>query len=504
MRSRLLLMCGPAALSLFIGCGRAAQTADAGATDDQGASADLGPTAAEQAAFDSLVKYANDQLNATGTPGASVAVVLHGRLMFAAGIGKKRYDQPDPVTSLTRFRAASLSKMILAATAMSHVEEGKLDLQEPITTYLPWFALRPPFDASAITTAMLLTHTSGFPCDTIPQCSATSSGPRQGWFADAANAQPLWAPPGAIYDYSNTGFALASVVLTAAAGVPDTAYEQLVHDRVFQPAGMGTATYDVDAAENGDFATGHVLDSKGQVVSTTVPDQLDCPLLAPPGGLLATPSDYAHFIEALLAGGGKMLKATSVAEMEAPHTPTRLFDGQGYGYAIESEPNPYAPSRLLFHGGSLPGYLSVVFIIPDLQFGIVVMANTRGGSGVIPDDLAVAALPRFFPQLPRKWPTGATDPSQWTGYPGTYSDPYGQLGTVTVSLQSTDGGAPGLIVDAPGAKDYSGKAAPIHGAMIQEGTDVWSFPDQTEVTFFPTDAGVYDRLVTRRGVALRP
>jgi CubicO group peptidase (beta-lactamase class C family) len=392
--------------------------------------------------------------------------------------------------------------MILAATAMSLVEEGKLDLQKPITTYLPWFALKAPFDASAITTQQLLTHTSGFPCDTIPVCP--SSGPRQAWFADAANAQPLWAPPGAVYDYSNTGYALASVVLTAAAGVPDSAYEQLVHDRVFQPAGMDTATYDVDITENGDFATGHVLDDKGRVVSVTVPDQLACPMQNPFGGILATPSDYAHFIEALLAGGGKMLKASSVAEMEAPHTPTGLFPGQGYGYAIESEPNPYAPSRLLFHGGSLPGYLSVVFIIPDLQFGVVVMVNTRGGSGAIPDDIAIAALPRFFPQMARKWPNGATDPSQWAGYTGAYSDPYGQLGTITVSLQPSDGGVPALIVDAPSAKSFAGTALPIHGAMTQAGNDVWTFPDQTEATFFPSDAGVYDRLVTRRGVALRP
>src|SRR5206468_2094054 len=100
----------------------------------------------------------------------------------------------------------------------SLVDEGKLDLHAPITTYLPWFHLLPPFDASTVTTDELLSHTSGFPCDTIPQCQGGDSlGPRQAYFA--AHPQPLWSPPGLVHDYSNAGYSLASLVLTAAAGV---------------------------------------------------------------------------------------------------------------------------------------------------------------------------------------------------------------------------------------------------------------------------------------------
>ena len=71
-------------------------------------------------------------------------------------------------------------------------------------------------------------------------------GPRETFFRNYP--QQLWAPPGAVFDYLNAGFVLASQVLTAAAGVPEAQFEQLVHGRVFVPAGMTTATYDAATA----------------------------------------------------------------------------------------------------------------------------------------------------------------------------------------------------------------------------------------------------------------
>lgn len=458
-------------------------------------------TAAERAAFDLLLADARRELTAGHTPGASIAVVLHGRLAFAAGVGVRDTASGEPVTTATRFRAASMSKMVLAAAAMSLARDGMLDVRAPITRYLPWFHLAPPFDAATVTLHHLLSHSSGFPSDTISQCATGTSGPRQDFFAN--HPQPLWAPPGAVYDYSNTGYSLAAVVLTAAAGMHDADFEQLARDRVFVPAGMTTATYDTAAALAGEYATGYVLDASGAVAATVTPDQLACPLLDPPGGVLATATDYAHLAEALLADGGAVLDAAGVRAMESTQVDTRSLPTRGYGYGLVRQFSPYPDHTSVWHDGSLPGYLSLLWMVPDAQLAVVAMVNARG-TRAVPEAIVGDALARFLPEA-RRVPDSTTPPSAWAAYAGTYDDAFGTLGAgVTVSLVGGDGGAPTLTIDAPNATSFAGRAAPVHGAMTQQAVDTWVLPDGTVATFFPGAApGSFAYLATRRGVAVR-
>jgi CubicO group peptidase (beta-lactamase class C family) len=458
------------------------------------------PTALEMMEFQSFLTDVRAQLAQSHTPGASVAVVLHGRLAFAAGVGVSDTNTNAPVTTSTRFRAASMSKMVLAATAMSLVRDGRLDVHLPITHYLPWFQLRPGFDASGITLEHLLTHTSGFPADTISQCAVGTSGPRQTFFTNSP--QPLWAPPGLVLNYSNTGFALAAEVLTAAAGVTDDGFEEMVNDRIFTPAGMTTATYDPAVAEAGDFAVGNNLDASGNVTSSVYPSDFDCPLLRPPGGVLATATDYAHLAEVLLAHGGNVLDPAGVDAMESPHASLRTFDTQSYAYGLMHQYYPYPDHASVWHSGLLSGFASEMWMVPDLGFAVVVLVNARGPQDV-PDAIVSAALGHFISEARHGAPL-TTDPSQWVGYAGTYSDPFATLGAnVTVTLNTPDGGAASLMINLPNSFDSSGHHVPVSGALTQYAGDTWVFPDHNLGTFFPNDAGVTTYLVTRRGVATR-
>jgi CubicO group peptidase (beta-lactamase class C family) len=435
-------------------------------------------------------------------------VVLHGRLAFAAGVGTKSSASGEPVTTSTLFRAASMTKMITAATAMTLVEEGKLDLSAPITKYLPWFTLQGGADPSSISTGALLSHTSGFPADTIGICSATTSGasttgPRAAFFMN--DPQPQWFLPGAAWVYSNTGFSLAATVSEAAAGAGST-YEDLAQKRVLGPAGMTTATFDVAAAEKADHATGYVLSTSNTVVATVEPNDLDCPILHPYGGLLATATDYAHFAEALLANGGSVLKPSSVAAMESPHADMHTWASQDYGYALIHQFAPYATHASVWHDGSLPGFLSITWLIPDFDFAVVVLVNAAGTLVPVTVDIAGEAIQLFCPQPETAMVTLTTPPSAWAGYPGTYDDPWGILGSgIVVSLDTPDGGAPQLMVNAPNAVDFLGSPAPVAGAMVQVAVDSWAMPGGTGVTFFPgSDGGTSQYFATRNGVGIRP
>jgi CubicO group peptidase (beta-lactamase class C family) len=486
---------------IVLGCSTAA-THDGGEPVADGGTPDLAlaPSPDEQQAFDALLKDATTALARSNTPGASIAVVLRGRLTFAGAVGVKRVYGTDPVTPQTRFRVGSMSKMLVAIAAMQLVEEGKLDLGKPITTYLPWFKLASGFDAGALTTAQLLSHTSGFPSDTLLFCyDADSMGPRQAWFA--SHPQPLWSPPGAVWDYSNFGYALAGLVVTSAAGVGDDGFEAMIGERVFKRAGMTTATFDPKSVEDGDYASGTSVSPDGTVYGAIDPLDLDCPLLRPFGGAMATASDYAHLLEAFLANGGGLVRPDSLAALEAPRIELRTFAGAAYGYGLFSQRIPYPSHTLLWHGGAVAGYQAEMYVIPDLGFGVVVMANSLGGEEVS-DSIANLALHRFVAETPVA-PSLATPSSTWTGYPGTYSDPYGLLGALTVTLAADDGGVSSLQVNAPSARDVTGKAAPFKGAMTQAGNDTWQLPTGEAVTFWSNDAGVVDRVVSRSGVAAR-
>lgn len=468
---------------------------DAATTDDAGI--DSAATPAETAAFNQLLGDAQNFMTAGATPGVSIAIVLHGKLTFASGVGQRNRTTGDAVTTSTLFRAASMSKMIAAATAMTLVDEDKLDLNAPITTYLPWFQLASGFDATKLTMNLLLSHSSGFPCDTISQCGTPATTvSRKTFFQN--NPQPLWAPPGAIYDYSNTGFALAATTIEAAAGGNDGDYETLAHDRVLAPVGMTTATFDANAATATDHATGYDVDANGNVTATIEPSQLDCPLLNPPGGIEATATDYAHFAEMLLANGGSVLKPASVAAMETAHADMHTFASQNYGYALIDQFSPYPDHTSIWHDGSLPGFLSLIWLVPDDQFAIVVLANAQSAQGV-PDQIVGDALGLFISET-RKVPPLTTPPASWTGYVGTYDDTHGTLGSGVVVSQEADGG---LIVNAPNATDYSGNPAAVSGSMIQNAGDSWLMPDGTNAGFFPGADGGTGYFVTRRGVGIR-
>jgi CubicO group peptidase (beta-lactamase class C family) len=471
------------------------------ATSTESASDDGGPSAAEQAAFDALQTFASNELRASNTPGASLAIVLRGKLAFAAGVGVSNTTTRAPVTTATRFRAASMSKMILAATAMSLVDDGTLDLHAPITDYVTGFTLQSGFDATSLTLDLLLSHSSGFPCDTVPFCDASSSGARQAYLL--AHPQPLWATPGAIYDYSNAGFSLAAVALSNAAHVGDGGFEALVHDRVFAKAGMTTATYDAAAAEAGDHATGYQLDASGAVVGTFEPTTFDCPMLHAPGGVIATATDYAHFAEALLSGGGGVMSSASLAAMTGAHANMHTFATQSYGYGIVTQKAPYPDHSSWWHAGSLPGFTSEFWVVPDDRFAVVVLTNARGSQPVA-DAIVGKALGLFISES-RPGVTFTSPSSTWSQYVGTYDDDYGALGKgVVVSLSAADAGAPTLSISAPNAVDSTGAAAPIAGAMKQAAIDAWQLPNGELATFFPgASGGSAGYVVTRAGVGVR-
>ncbi len=420
-------------------------------------------------------------------PGAQIAVVLDGKLAFAKSLGVKTHGGGDAVADTTRFRVASLSKVVLAATALSLVEEGKLDLGRPVTDYAKSFAMKAPADASAITVEQLLTHTSGVPdmkvsfktCSGVPSLTA--------FFTSTDPAQPSWSPPGKVWDYSNRGFAVAGWALE---GASSQTYDALATARVLGRAGMTAATFDVGAATAGDHAVGWAKDPTTGAATSYEPNAFDCVASRPPAGVLATATDYAHFIETLLAGGGTMLSPASVAKLFTGHASTDGVPGEQYSYGLFVH-DGYKGLDVVHHNGEWDaGFLASMWIVPSAKFGVVVFYN---GMGRAPDEASRFAIDTYLGVAKVPPPDYSTPVATWSKYAGTYVDP-NRFGTITVTFDT------GLLrVSIP-------QVGVSNALLDQSAGDAFTFPWGTAtepVTFYPGDTGMPAWFVTRSGVGAK-
>jgi CubicO group peptidase (beta-lactamase class C family) len=444
--------------------------------------------AATSPEFRSVLAFLGDQMKASDIAGASIAVVENGKLAYQSGLGVKKEPDSDPVNATTLFTVASLSKMVLAATAMTLVEEGKLDTSRPVTDYVP-LKLEAPFDASTITIHNLLTHTSGLPdLDVDTTVCPAVAGEDAKWFA-ANDDEPLWSPPGAVWDYCNRGFGVMGWVIEAITGTP---YWDVATSRILGPAGMTTATFDPAQALATGPAFGHVVDPVTGQTTYNAPEAIDCSVVRAPSGVMASVVDYAHFAEMLLSSGGSVLKPSSVATMETRFSNTDEIPGgrehYGYGLFIDDD---YKGQTIVRHNGSVGfGYKTSIWLVPTKGFAVIVFYN---GTGAEPDTVSQFAVDTFLGLTNIPDPNYLTSPSTWTPYVGTYVDPY-NLGTVDVTLTGSS-----LLLSAS-------RLGVSNLPLTQESGDMFQaklFGDNVNLVFYPGPKGPAGWLVTREGVAAR-
>jgi hypothetical protein len=185
--------------------------------------------------------------------------------------------------------------------------------------------------------------------------------------------------------------------------------------------------------------------------------------------------------------------------METARVDERWFPGVTDGYGLEqwSWPGLAGGHVIQRKDGDLPGFISVMQLVPDLGFAVVALVNAGGGTVPTADDISYEALSLFLGAT-LALPTLTSPASSWAGYTGVYEDRWGWLGSgVEVTIDPVDGGGSSLFVNAPNA------TPPVSGPMQQEFPDTWVLPNGWEVSFFGSDAGPATYFATRLGVGVR-
>jgi len=333
----------------------------------------------EQGRIDKLV---HDTLEKTKTPSASIAIVRGGKIVLAKAYGKA--SELMAATPALPYQIASNSKQFTAMALLLLEDEGKLDLDDKVSKYLPGIS-----GGDQIALRQLLSHTSGlqdyWPQDFSFPAMARPTSPQQ--ILDVWAKKPLDYAPGAQWQYSNTGYVVAGLIVEKVAGEPLFSF---LEKRIFKPLGM-TSVIDMDKAIGPKFPQGYGRAALGPV-------RIEPP--AAPGWLYAagelsmTPTDLAKWDIA------RMNRAILPADdWEEQETSVKLADGSDTSYGLGVNSRVSRGRKVISHGGESAGFLSTNSVYPDQKAAIVVMTNTwsSGAYTQISRGLAEIVLPPTAP-----------------------------------------------------------------------------------------------------------
>ena len=324
-------------------------------------------------------RLAREVLASTGVPRASLAIVRDGRIAYAEAYGDARLEPRRPARPGMRYSIGSISKQFTAAAILMLAEERKLSLDDPVSRFVPALTR-----GNEVTIRQILSHTSGYqdfwPQDYVPPFmlrEITAAAILDRWAK-----MPLDFDPGTQYQYSNTNYVLAGLIIEKVSGRP---FLEFLRARIFVPLGMMSVT-DID---RGRLAT---QDPAGYLRYGLGPPR-EAPKegkgwLFAAGELAMTAKDLALWNVSLLERS--LLTPASYREME---TDVRLKNGLGTRYGLGVGVTTEAGHRALEHGGEVSGFTASNAVFPDDRAAISVLTNQDSA------DAASAILRKIAPLL---------------------------------------------------------------------------------------------------------
>ncbi|WP_458779366.1 serine hydrolase domain-containing protein [Arthrobacter sp. D3-16] len=330
------------------------------------------------AAVDSFLR---EQLETLGIPGAAVAVVRDGTQVHAAAFGRAD-PSGRPMTAQTPVLLASTSKSLTAIAVMQQVEAGRLRLDEPVQTYLPWFTLDDP-RSSAITVRHLLHQTSGMSAkDTAFEASLAQDPEALEEAVRALAGSPLAGEPGQRFHYASANYNVLGVLVQTVANQP---FGDYLKQHVFGPLEMVHSHPTAAAAREDSAAAGYSRWFSSFWLQTDVPS----PIAGMPSSTMySSAEDLGRELTALLNGGSygdaRILEPGSIAEMLEART--RVDEAKGYAMGwyirplVESlDPAGPAPAgdlpELLEHQGEWGNSHTYLAMVPESGLGVALVIN---------------------------------------------------------------------------------------------------------------------------------
>lgn len=323
-----------------------------------------------------LIEHLEKEMERLHVPGVSVGIV-HGHDELIVTRGVTSVENPLEVDETTLFQIGSRTKTFTATALMRQVEEEKLDLDAPLTTYLPDFSLSNSEYTERVTTRHLLTHTGGWIGDYFLMSPVRGRGEDAlARLAGAIDEPPCLTPPGKVFAYNNAAFCLAGRLLEVLTG---ETYEDAVRKLVFEPLGMEHTFFFADEAITERTVSGHIIRDGAPTVARPWGISRSS---HPTGGIISDTPDqlrYArfHLGDGTVPGGERILSAETLADMQSEHAQgLSICDAVGLPWIIID----IGGVRTVGHGGGMNGQISAFTLVPQERFAVTVMTNSDTGS----------------------------------------------------------------------------------------------------------------------------
>jgi CubicO group peptidase (beta-lactamase class C family) len=331
--------------------------------------------------WSSLEQYINASMQDWKVPGASVAIVRDGAVVYMKGFGVRDIRTKEPVTADTLFDIGSCTKAFTSAAVAMLVDEGKMQWDGKVNAYIPFFHLRDAFADQNVTLRDLLSHRTGVPgADLLWYVNPRAS--REELISKLAYVQPNNGFR-AKFEYQNLMYVAAGY---AVGQVAHSTWDEFTQSRLFAPLGMTESdTSAIEAQKAPDHATPHVENPDGSV--TAIPWR-NIDSVGPAGSINSSARDMAKWITFQLGDGTyQQQRLISMENMREMHSPQMLLslDGEipkvffpdsmqlsyGLGWFVQD----YRGHQLILHAGDIDGFATMVVLIPEIRTGYFVVIN---------------------------------------------------------------------------------------------------------------------------------
>ncbi len=322
--------------------------------------------------FEEVDAYISTMMEELNIPGAALVIVQGDQIVHLKGFGVADADGRQ-VTPQTPFFTGSTGKSITALAIMQLVEAGKIKLDAPVQTYLPWFRVADVKASEVFTLRQLLNMTSGIP-RSIGQEQLSNTD-----LSDSAienNVRTLAeieliAIPGERYEYSNANYVTLGMIIQAVTG---QSYETYIQEHIFQPLDMQNSFASKTEAQQAGLAVGYQKWFGIPIASPNLPFARGS---LPAGQLILSAEDFGHYLIAQLNEGNYQgVSVLSPEGITKLHHPDVAMPGSADYYAMGWEVQHFQDVEVVRHNGQVPGYTTDMFLVPQKNIAVAMVMNT--------------------------------------------------------------------------------------------------------------------------------
>ncbi len=326
----------------------------------------------------SIRTFIDTTLSQWNVPGVAVSIVKDGEILMIEGFGFRDLENNKPMTSNTLLAIGSSTKAFTAFSVGLLVDDGIIDWNTPIKTYMPDFKMYDEFATQEMTAIDLLTHRSGLPRHDLMWYGSYFT--REEMYERLRFLEPN-EPFRYTYQYQNLMFMTAGLMVGR---LTNRTWEDVVQERIFNPLGMNSTNFSIDVSQGSDD---YALPYSGN--PTEEPEEIsfrNISTIGPAGSINSTSADMAQWIKMLLNKGKvddtQLMMEGTVETILTPHmfipgkssNEELTYRNYGLGWFILT----YRGHPFVQHGGNIDGFSTLVSLLPEDNLGIVLMVNQNG------------------------------------------------------------------------------------------------------------------------------